>query len=255
MLADMSHTYTDYHTHWTERAAASATAIVPIVMKLLTPESVVDVGCGVGAWLAAFGEQGVSDFLGVDGDYVDRTELRIPLERFVAADLVAGFMSERRFDLAVSLEVGEHLSAEAAPRLVESLVALAPAVLFSAAIPGQGGIAHVNEQWPAYWAELFARHDYRPLDLVRGEVWDDESVDWWYRQNVLVYLDPPLFRRFSDGCAQYALRSVVHPAMFAEVTEATTDELTLRELLRRLPRALSVSADHHIVRHVRRGPP
>jgi glycosyltransferase involved in cell wall biosynthesis len=72
---------------------------------------------------------------------------------------------------------------------VDSLVRHASVVLFSAAIPDQGGTAHLNEQWPSYWAELFARRGYQAYDAIRPAVWDDQQVAWWYRQNILVFAD------------------------------------------------------------------
>src|SRR5204862_3532668 len=138
----------------------SARAVVPLVMELVRPASVLDVGCGLGTWLAAFAEAGVADFLGMDGDYVDRAKLKIPAERFRAADLTNPPSPGRTFDLAVCLEVAEHLPEKASPRLVELLATAAPVVLFSAALPGQGGTRHINEQWPAFWQRLFAARGF-----------------------------------------------------------------------------------------------
>lgn len=247
----MRNPYRDYHVEGVESSRSSARAIVPIVMRILNPGTVVDVGCGAGAWLEIFGEHGVSDVLGVDGDYVDRSRLRIPRDKFVAADLARGFSIDRRFDLAVSLEVGEHLPEAAAPQFVRSLVDLAPAVLYSAAIPGQGGIAHTNEQWPAFWGNLFARHAYRPVDAIRDEVWEDESVDWWYRQNVLLYLSEDLYAALGDGCSERALRPIVHPALFNGARAASESNLTVREAFRELPRVLKASARYRVARRRR----
>ena len=147
---------------------ASAAAIVPLVIALLQPESVCDVGCARGGWLAVFKEHGVGRVLGIDGDYVERDQLKIDESEFRAADLEQGLPDVGRFDLAVSLEVAEHLAAESAGRFVDGLATLAPAVLFSAAIPGQGGRGHVNEQWPEYWRDLFARFNPSTVTVPNG---------------------------------------------------------------------------------------
>lgn len=165
----------------------SAQAITPLVFDLIHPRSVVDVGCGDGTWLAMFCKLGVSEIFGIDGDYVERGILEIPPESFQAIDLTKPFSLSRTFDLAISLEVGEHLAAASAPGFVQSLTRLAPVVLFSAAIPFQGGVHHVNEQWPDKWAALFREHDYLPVDCVRKHVWQNDSVDWWYAQNILLF--------------------------------------------------------------------
>jgi SAM-dependent methyltransferase len=197
-------------------ARSSAEVLVPKVVELLRPKSVVDVGCGPGTWLSVFRRHGVADVLGVDGSYVDPGGLDIPTESFVAHDLTRPLRLGRSFDLAVSLEVAEHLPPESAAAFVESLVGLAPRVLFSAAIPHQGGEGHVNGQWPAYWAALFAEHDYAPVDCFRRRLWGDERVEWWYAQNVLLYV-----RRDSLGAmeAEPRVLSLVHPTLYLELVE------------------------------------
>jgi SAM-dependent methyltransferase len=167
---------------------SSAEVIVPIAIDLLHPVSVLDVGCGRGTWLAAFSQAGVAEILGLDGPHITAADLEIPEPAFVAHDLTQPFDLGRRFDLAVSLEVGEHLPADVAPAFVASLVAAAPAVLFSAAIPFQGGAGHVNERWPSYWSDLFAVHGFVPVDAVRPAVWADEQVAFWYAQNTILYV-------------------------------------------------------------------
>ncbi len=167
----------------------SAEVIVPLVIDLVRPRSVVDVGCGTGAWLSVFISEGVSDVVGVDGDYVGPELLRIPEDRFLTHDLERALSLGRTFDLVTSLEVAEHLSAEAAERFVDSLVSLGPVILFSAATPGQGGHHHVNEQPPSYWADLFGARGYQAIDCLRARIWDNPAVDWWYAQNCLLYVE------------------------------------------------------------------
>ena len=172
----------------------SADRIAAIIVDQLHPNSVVDLGCGVGTWLAAFQRLGVERVEGYDGDYVDRSLLQIPAASFHAIDLSSA-LSEGKplgsFDLAVSLEVGEHLPPAASAALVDRLTSLAPAVLFSAAIPRQSGTDHINERWQSDWARMFAVHGYHPHDAVRPLVWDDPGVEPWYAQNALLYLREP----------------------------------------------------------------
>jgi SAM-dependent methyltransferase len=194
-------------------SARSAREVVRIVLEHFAVGSVVDVGCGVGTWLAAFAECGVSDQLGIDGPYVEPGLLRIPPELFMAADLTAPLSVTRRFDLACSLEVAEHLPESAGPNFVAGLVALAPVVLFSAAIPRQGGTAHVNERWQSYWADLFASHGYVALDLVRPWVFGNPDVEFWYQQNILVFSDPARVpANLTPVSGSYALDRI-HPLM------------------------------------------
>ncbi len=200
---------------------ASARATVPILAGLFRPRSVVDFGCGDGAWLASFLEQGVEEILGIDGAYVDRGSLLIPATKFLAGDLSQEVILGRSFDLAVSLEVAEHIPEKAASTLVSSIVAAAEAVVFSAAIPGQGGRNHVNEQWPSYWAALFAERGFVLLDCIRYRLWGNEKVMYYYRQNILCFVSrtrlqsDPILQREHEMTKNNPL-SMVHPEAFTQ---------------------------------------
>jgi SAM-dependent methyltransferase len=204
-----------------EGSRRSAERIVPLVLELVKATSVVDVGCGIGTWLAVFAEHGVTNIRGIDGEYVDRRQLQIGEDRFLAHDLAKPIRLNERFDLILCLEVAEHLDPLDAPGLINSLVNLGPRVLFSAAIPDQGGTHHLNEQWPDYWTELFAVHGYRALDCLRSRIWRDQAVEWWYAQNMLLFVDRTaleadqrLLRETHDTVSPPL--SLVHPKRYAE---------------------------------------
>jgi SAM-dependent methyltransferase len=179
-----------FYAMQSDLVSGSARACVPLIMDLLAPRSVVDVGCGQGDWLHAFQICGVEDILGVDGDYVRREDLRIQPLAFRAWDLTRPLDLGRRFDLAVCLEVAEHLPELCAGPFVRQLVALAPAVVFSAAVPGQGGMNHINEQWFWYWQGLFAGNGYRCVDPFRKTLWQRPDTALYYQQNMFLFVDP-----------------------------------------------------------------
>jgi SAM-dependent methyltransferase len=214
----------------------SASNVVPFVIDLIRPRSVVDVGCGMGTWLIVFRSHGIEDILGVDGDYVHREMLLIPENLFLTRDLNHPFDLGRQFDLAVSLEVGEHLHPSAAAGYVRSLTLASKTVLFSAAIPGQGGVGHVNEQWPEYWRDLFAERDFVLIDCLRSQIWDNPNVEIWYRQNLLLFVEQNHFAEHS-GLKKFVQEnagrvvSVVHPEMF----RVRLTHPGLIETLQRLP--------------------
>jgi SAM-dependent methyltransferase len=181
----------------------SAAVIVPLLIERFSPSTVLDVGCGTGEWLAEFMRHG-AEVTGLDGPWLDRGALAIPADRFTPVDLGQLPLPARlSVDLTLCLEVAEHLGPERADRLVGELTATAPIVVFSAAIPHQGGIGHVNERPQSHWVEQFGRRGYHPDDMIRRAVWDDRDVEWWYPQNVLVY------RR--DGASRSLPWDVVHP--------------------------------------------
>lgn len=183
----------------------SARAVVPLVNELVRPASVLDVGCATGTWLAEWENAGVSDVQGIDGDYVDRAALQIPVSRFVPANLEQSFSLGRKFDLVQTLEVAEHLDEAYADRFVDSLTRHGDTILFSAAIPGQGGTHHVNERWPSYWAGKFAKAGFTAYDVIRPRIWTNPDVAFFYRQNMLLFARG---RSFGDNATSLDL---VHP--------------------------------------------
>jgi SAM-dependent methyltransferase len=209
------------------RSAASARVVIPVMVDLVHPHSVLDVGCGVGTWVGAWRDAGLQDVLGVDGDYIDRGMLDCPNENFQSHDLTSPLEIGRRFDLVTCLEVAEHLPPNDASTLVDSLVRHGDVVAFSAAVPRQGGTHHVNEQWPSYWAAIFARSAFTPFDLIRSRIWNDDQVEWWYRQNILVFASHDAAERLSFKCTGGPL-DIVHPAFF----EAATAPVPLRTQVR-----------------------
>lgn len=188
----MSHsTYGDkFFANLNDISLPSARVVVPRIMNLLQPQSVLDVGCGQGAWLRAFQENGVKSVRGLDGHYVDRSRLLIGADSFSSVDLSSLKTIDGHYDLAMCLEVAEHIPAKSSRHLVNALTDAAPAVLFSAAIPGQYGTQHVNTQFPNYWRELFAERGFAICDPIRPAIRDDQRVAWWYRQNILLFASP-----------------------------------------------------------------
>lgn len=193
-----------FYSTYADDSYLSAKALLPVVQRFVQPKTVIDVGCGVGTWLRVWNELGTSSVVGVDGGYVEPGDLQIESRSFIPMDLSAPHAIEGApFDLAQSLEVGEHLPAAAAARFVGFLCSLSPVVLFSAAIPFQGGTSHVNEQWPEYWAELFAANDYCVADVLRPEVWNNSDIAYYYAQNALLFVNRAHLARYPvifDSC-------------------------------------------------------
>ena len=213
-------------------SSESARRIVPWLLELLRPSSVVDVGCGTGAWLQVFDELGVRDLLGVDGHFHSDL-LDVSPDRYVLHDLREPIRMHRRFDLVVSVEVAEHLPADSAQGFVESLASLGEVILFSAAVPGQGGTHHVNEQWSDYWVKRFGEIGYRAFDCFRARFWADDHIEWWYRQNLFLYVaksrlktDPPFCQLLENIDVPLPAR-LVHPVMHLARTEVMKKVLTV----------------------------
>jgi SAM-dependent methyltransferase len=224
----------------------SAQIMVPLIIDLFGPQSVVDFGCGTGVWLSVFKDHGIKEILGLDGNWVDVQDLKIDRDQFVQCDLEAPPPIGRHFDLAISLEVGEHLSANSATTFVRAITEASDIVVFSAATPYQGGSRHINEQWPEYWAQIFEEQRFKVLDPLRDLVWWNLEIEPHYAQNTLVYVREARFADYvdmqkptvdADGRPQ--LRKI-HPRLWESKMEEALDfsRFGTGRLIKSLPKSI-----------------
>lgn len=202
---------------WNDQAERSSDVVVPLVLDLVKPRSVVDVGCGPGLWLEAYERNGIKDFLGIDGPWVRPETLKIAQEKFRVEDLSQPLKLGRRFDLVNSLEVAEHLDGSKADTFVDTLCSLGDVIMFSAAIPGQRGYHHVNEQFQDYWVSRFRARGFECYDFFRPRIWNDPKVSFFYKQNVFLYARAghPLIPRLRElERLAPPIISLVHPELY-----------------------------------------
>ena len=225
----------DFHTTRDADTEYDADRILSIVYREFTGlNRVIDVGCGVGTFLRAAKAHGAMHIMGMDGDWVNRSELVISSDAFQSVDLSTPTPMNETYDLAINLEVVEHLPKESAEQFIHWLCNLAPVILFSAAIPGQGGVGHQNEAWLSYWVVLFEKQGFRPLDIIRPEIWADQNIYFWYRQNTLVFTKKDKLQRIRD--ANNAI-DIVHPELYLSKLPTKSTGL-LAKLLRRIIRSI-----------------
>jgi SAM-dependent methyltransferase len=206
----------------------SAEEIVPKLLELVSFNSVLDVGCGTGSWLKIIQDYGIDDILGVDGIISDSTKMYIDKSKVIEKDLNSAFDLNRKFDLVICLEVAEHLLPSSAEQFIESLTRHSDLILFSAAIPFQGGQNHLNERWTKdYWIDIFKLFNYYPIDLLRTQIWNNSKIHWWYRQNIVLFANIS-FKKFELPKIEF--NNYVHPELYEHKMLQYSEKL---ELLKR----------------------
>ena len=221
---DLSNKYTKefYDEHWLG-SYKKAKMVLPVVLNLLPKiNSVVDFGCGTGVWLSVFQELGINDITGYDGPWVNKESLRIPFENFNAVALDKKICLKKRYDLAISIEVAEHLPKESAKIFVETLTAASDIVLFSAAIPNQGGENHINEQWQDYWVKIFKENNYIGTDIVRKNIWklwSEQEIQGGgvSKQNIILFINKRIINDINSEFIkeeESIIWDIVHPETF-----------------------------------------
>jgi SAM-dependent methyltransferase len=230
----------------------SAQVIIPLILEHIQPRTVVDVGCGAGIFLSVFEQHGITNYLGVDGDYVDQSMLEIPADRFLSADLNKPLQINQTFDLVISLEVAEHLSSTSAETYVKTLTRLGDFIIFSAAIPQQGGAGHINEQWPIYWAKLFAKENYITVDYLRSKLWGHQHVESWYAQNILCFIRNKVVQYYPRlACyirsPEDPSLSLVHPDLY--LNRLQYQNYILKQKQERISDLTKIILDRYDLRH------
>ena len=213
-----THTYPrEFYDNQVDGSLRSAKAILALLWQISKPRSVVDVGCGRGAWLCVAEQLGAEVLTGLDGNWVNPNDLLSAAISFLPTDLAGEFRIENQHDLCISMEVAEHLPESSARTFVKQLCVSSKLVLFSAAVKGQGGTSHINEQSQSYWIGLFRDAGYECLDVIRPSIWMDETIEWWYRQNAFLFHHPEY--RFEDQvrlpCGPIEFSNLIHPELFS----------------------------------------
>lgn len=189
--------------------------ILDIIFDIVSPSSVVEMGCGKAGWLAAARKLGAKEIVGYDIPEIDISERQIRPEEFIPADLSQKIAFEKRYDLAISTEVAEHIPAKKAFNFIENLTLAAPVVLFSASPPYQGGLGHTNENWVEYWNQMFQKLNFQCFDFIRDKVWHKSEIPYYYRQNILVFCEESIAHTFKKHgySASEDPKSIIHPEM------------------------------------------
>lgn len=173
-------------------AVRSAETISYWILKDLMPQNVVDVGCGTGALLEALRKKGCEVFGLEHSEAALNYYCRIRGLDVLNFDLETSvFEDNRTFDVAISMEVAEHLPEKSADRFIDLLTRLSGTIVFTAAPPGQKGTDHVNEQPPSYWKSKFRQHGFE-YDQEISQRWHESwktagDVEPCYFRNLMIF--------------------------------------------------------------------
>lgn len=228
---DVATSKTDYdesfYLRQQEGSEKLAVKITEHLTKFYKPKTIIDIGCGRGSWLSAFADENITKRIGVDGPWNSQNDMLDQRIQFFPSDLAhpENITVEGRFDLAMSLEVAEHLPPESSNAFVKALVKYSDVILFSAAYEHQGGNAHINERKHSFWAELFAHEGYVPFDLFRPVFWGDPDVRFWYQQNCFLYVEKnsklisDLEKRNVTPLKNLQFMNCINPRLYARYTK------------------------------------
>lgn len=196
----------------------SAMQILKYINSFINFNSVIDFGCGMGTWCKALLNLGIEDFLGIDKHRYDSAYMLIPTEKYMQFDLRKPLELARQVDMAISVEVAEHIDPEYSDIFIKNLCSCSDIVLFSAAISHQGGTGHINEQYCTYWETLFKKYNYKAIDCIRPYFWNNDQIEIWYRNNCVLYIAQHTYEKISARIPQitYPL-DIIHPSMLNRI--------------------------------------
>jgi SAM-dependent methyltransferase len=232
-----------FYKDFKQTAEQSAKKIIPIIIEIFRPSSVVDLGCGLGVWLKVFDDLGVKNFLGIDGSWVPLDDLVIPRDKFRVHDLEQHLEIDEKFNLALSLETIEHIHPRNENIFIENITRLSDNIVFSSAIPFQGGIGHFNEKWQSYWVKIFETKGYKFYD-IRPLIWNDKDIAPYYRQNLLIFCKNILDPFFS----QNKMVDIVIPEIF--LSKADPQLISAQEIIKKSIMVLSRAIKFRLLRLV-----
>jgi hypothetical protein len=236
-MAEQQNPYTDaFYGKQVKVALKSARWMLSPFAAVWTPGSVLDVGCGRGAWLLAWEQLGVSALIGLDGPWVAPADVMSPAIDFRPTDLNQPFGLDEKCDLAMSVEVAEHCRPESSETFVASMCASADAIIFGAAFTGQPGAQHINTRPHSYWCGQFLERGYAVFDYFRPKFWGSRKVAPWYQQNTFVYVRPDhrlfdeLLKRGEKPMENPAFVDAIHPWLYDRARETAEEARADRRL-------------------------
>lgn len=212
----------EYYQKHESGSVYSSKVILEYIDSLLPITSVVDFGCGIGTWLKTAKEIWKCDILGIDQHDYSAYDMCIPCSQYMQFDLRKELELSRRYDLAISVEVGEHIEPKYQSIYLDNLIKHSDIILFSAALPLQGGTGHINEKPCSHWVDLFKSRGYQTIDCIRPFIWNNPAVEVWYRNNTILFASSNAYDRILSVLHPLPPPiDIIHPDMLRRIIERT----------------------------------
>lgn len=138
-----------------------------VILGIFNPRSIIDFGCGTADILLPFEKKGLV-VKGIDGSSVCISNAMIRKENLELFDLRREYCPEIEYDLCFCLEVAEHIEEKFSRVLIENLTKVSRTVVFTAAVPGQTGISHINLKSPEWWVGKFQCYGFNLNEDLTG---------------------------------------------------------------------------------------
>ncbi len=168
---------------------------ISLLQDIFEFQSLIDLGCATGHYLFYALKEGVSDVLGVEGSPAAFSNLLVDKKYIIQHDLRKPLNLNRKYDIALSIEVAEHIDKKYSDVYLKSMCDCSDLIIFTAATPNQGGKCHVNEQPHKWWIEKFKKHSFRfdkkMTDLLRRKIKENAEagkfIVFWLEPNIMVF--------------------------------------------------------------------
>lgn len=206
------------------RSYQSAVSYFGLLSELYSFSSVVDVGAGLGAWSFAAMERS-KDVTSIDGEWTRDMVRPHELSRSLYCDLNVSLAVQEHFDLAVCVEVAEHLHPTRSESFVSELCSLSDVIMFGAALPRQGGVGHINCRPHSFWTALFDKFGFVTLDPFRNSFWYSNQVEPWYAQNIFLFTSRKHSQTTFKGILTPSLIDVYHPRVVLDSPVCLEDHI------------------------------
>ncbi|MBW1872771.1 MAG: hypothetical protein JRJ19_11945 [Deltaproteobacteria bacterium] len=182
----------EFFSEWGRTNSAyvsSAKTVIDVLFENFKPGRVIDLGCGCGVHSYFLRKKGV-EVVCLDG-------VQPPEEHSFVSDIHIRDLTVRfdniwgDFDLALCLDVGEHIPKDLSGIFLENITSFCDTLLLACAPPGQGGHHHVNEQPKRYWIKRLAEHRFgynRKRTGILLETFKKNRTEFmWMNEHISVY--------------------------------------------------------------------